>query len=376
MFKKITKLIFVLLLWMLLAPVAAVLADVFVYCLDTSASMNKNNRFRAAKAVLIQQVEQARPGDVVYVIAFDSNDYLLGRVQVGEEASDEKKTELIAKIRGHRAQGLYTNLDEPLQAAKALLLEERTPGARKIVVLSDGLSDPSPDHTKLDLNGMAEMIPQDLGWGVYLVGLPDDIAGLFQTQLEDAGGIVPAPGNPHIKGVSLDRFSKEKIEEAVKTVKEDPVEPVVPKEPEATAATEGQKAPRDLSPLLWLIAGLLFAVPGVYFLVPRNKGSTEADGLILEIKEGDKEVRRLSLPANGKWKKTVGPRGDIQVQDDELPPVVCTLSWQGSQHFLTPLDAITINNRSVTTKAAVGVGDLIGVRDRIKITILEGGNNP
>jgi hypothetical protein len=129
----------------LLQPVAAV-ADVLVFCLDTSGSMQKQGRFDAAKSVLTQQIREARPGDVVYVIAFDSNDYPIGRLDVGEDGSPEAKEQLIAKLQGLKAKGRYTNLDEPLQAAKAFLLEERAPGARKILILSDGLSDPSPDH--------------------------------------------------------------------------------------------------------------------------------------------------------------------------------------------------------------------------------------
>ena len=134
------------LVFMVLSPVVAV-GDVLVFCLDTSGSMQKQGRFEAAKSVLAQQIRDAQPGDVIYVIAFDSNDYPIGRLDVGEDGSPEAKEQLLAKIQGLKAKGRYTNLDEPLQAAKAFLLEERSLGTRKILILSDGLSDPSPDHT-------------------------------------------------------------------------------------------------------------------------------------------------------------------------------------------------------------------------------------
>src|SRR5262249_22703101 len=143
---------------------AVVAADVLVFCLDTSGSMQKQGRFDAAKSVLARHIRDARPGDVVYVIAFDSNDYPLGRLEVGEDGSPEAKGQLIANMQRLKARGPYTNLDQPLKAAKALLLEERAPGARKIVILSDGVSDPSPDHVKVDLTGIGQMIPQTLGW--------------------------------------------------------------------------------------------------------------------------------------------------------------------------------------------------------------------
>jgi hypothetical protein len=387
----------------LLQPVAAV-ADVLVFCLDTSGSMQKQGRFDAAKSVLTQQIREARPGDVVYVIAFDSNDYPIGRLDVGEDGSPEAKAQLIAKLQGLKAKGRYTNLDEPLQAAKAFLLEERAPGARKILILSDGLSDPSPDHSKLDLKGIAEMIPQTLAWAVYLVGLPDDIAGLFQTPPPDTG-LVLAPEEPHIKGVALERFSRAQIEAAVTAVKND-APPSVPLLPPTAALQVVQETPPPppvqeppaplgvveetpgappappppLAALLpWgLTAGVLAAIAvGVFLPRRRRPAGTPRASFVLEVQEATGGTKRVPLVLGEGDKKTLGPRGDIPLEGHpELPGVVGALRWSTGRLWLTPQDTMTVNGRSVTSRTPVGPGDQLKVRDSVRIIIDEGEETP
>lgn len=375
----------------LLSP-AVVAADVLVLCLDISGSMNKDRKFEAAKGALIQQVKEAPPGDVVYVIAFDSNDYTLGRVDVGEDGSPEAKEQLIAKIRGLKARGRYTNLDQPLKAAKALLLEERAPGARKIVILTDGVSDPSPDHSKVDLTGIGQMIPQTLGWAVYIVGLPDDIAGLFQTQSPETG-LVVAPEEPHIKGIALARFSRAKLEEAVAVAKTDTLPPVGPPLP-ALAPPVGPEttpaplpvedsppspccvppSPRPAWPLLGgLLSALLLAGLGVVPLVRRRPERSLRAVFVLEVQEETGEAKRVPLVLREGEKKTLGPRGDIPlVGHPELPAVVGALHWSKGRLWLTPQDTMTVNGRSVTSRTSVGPGDQLKVRDSVRIMIDEG----
>jgi len=366
--------------------------------------MNKHGKFDAAKTVLAEQIREARPGDVISVIAFDSNDYPIGRIDVGEDGSPEAKEKLVAKIRGLKARGRYTNLDEPLQAAKAFLLEERAPGTRKIILLSDGLSDPSPDHTKLDLKGIAEMIPQELGWAVYMVGLPDDIAGLFQTSPQDTG-IVLAPENQHIKGIVLERFSREKIHEAVTVAKQDvnpvptlppavtlptPVPEPVSSPPVETSrplvmgqeSTEKHQEPRAVplappwTPLVWLLGAVALAVIGAVPLMLRRRGTPAVPSFTFDVKEGEEEAKRLLLTFDGKGKKTIGPRGDLSLgENTELPPIIGMLYWSKGRLWLTPMDTITVNGRPITTKTVVGPGDLIRVREHTRMTIAQGGEN-
>lgn len=376
---------------------AMVAADVLVFCLDTSGSMQKQGRFDAAKSVLARHIRDARPGDVVYVIAFDSNDYPLGRLEVGEDGSPEAKEQLIATLQRLKARGRYTNLDQPLKAAKALLLEERAPGARKIVILSDGVSDPSPDHVKVDLTGIGQMIPQTLGWAVYIVGLPDDIAGLFQTSAAETG-LVLAPEEPHIKGIALARFSRAKLEEAVTTAKTDvlpplpaPAPPAVPEPAPAPPPVEASPpppvehsspppavAPRSAWPLLGgLLSALLLVGLGVVPLVRRRPERPPRATFVLEVQEATGEATRVPLVLGEGEKKTLGPRGDIPlVGHSELPAVVGALRWSKGRLWLTPQDTLTVNGRSVTSRTPVGPGDQLKVRDSVRIIIDEGEETP
>jgi hypothetical protein len=387
----------------LLQPVA-VWADVLVFCLDTSGSMQKQGKFDAAKSALTRQIREAQPGDVIYVIAFDSNDYPIGRLDVGEDGSPEAKEQLIAKLQRLKARGRYTNLDEPLQAAKAFLLEERAPGARKIVILSDGVSDPSPDHSKVDLTGIGQMIPQTLGWAVYIVGLPDDIAGLFQTQPPDSG-LVLAPEEPHIKGIALQHFSRARIEEAVTLAKNDVPVSMPPPQPTAalpvvqetsppppvqapptplTVAEENQGQPEappsPLASLLpWgLTAGLLAAIAvGVFLPRWRRPAGKPRASFVLEVQEETGDVQRVPFVLGEGEQKTIGPQGAISlVGPSELPAVVYTLRLSKGQLWLTPQDTITVNGRPVTTRTPVGPGDRLTVRERVRMILEEGEEIP
>lgn len=390
--KPLIPVMLAVLLAALLSP-AVVAADVLVFCLDISGSMQKQGRFDAAKSVLTRHIRDARPGDVVYVIAFDSNDYPLGRLEVGEDGSAEAKEQLIATLQRLKARGRYTNLDQPLKSAKALLLEERAPGARKIVILSDGVSDPSPDHSKVDLTGIGQMIPQTLGWAVYIVGLPDDIAGLFQTPSPETG-LVLAPEEPHIKGIALARFSRAKLEEAVAVAKTDvppPVQgvqepspappPEVPEPPALPGPPEVPPPPMQAvevppsppSPLPWVLGALLLAAAGGCLLVPRRAAGKPRASFVLEVQEETRDARRVPLVLGEDEQKTIGPRGDIALlHSPELPAVVGTLRWSKEQLWLTPQDTLTVNGRLITTKTLVGPGDRLTVRENVHVIIDEG----
>lgn len=396
MLRRKSKFAWIMTLTMTIFPSAVALGDVLMLCLDTSQSMKSHNKFSSAKAALIQQIEEAPPGDVIYVIAFDTNDYPVGRMEVGEDGSSEAKAQLITKVRTLRATGRWTNIDEPLQAAKALLLEERAAGARKIIILSDGLSDPSPDHVRLDLQGIGQMIPQELGWSVYLVGLPDDIAGLFQTQPHETAEIISAPESPQIKGIALQQFSREKIGEAVKVVKEDvlpsasaSVAPPVPvqvaqetpaslpqtstPDPSATSADAPTGTPLPLS---WLLGATLLAIlGGAVLFLPRRDAKSQITSFTLDVQEGETDSKQFPLTLNEGDKKTIGTKGDVPLSDPDLPAVVCTLHSNKGQLYLTPRDTIGVNGQPVIAKTPVGVGDRITVREKTIITINEGGVN-
>lgn len=361
------------------------MGNVGVFCLDTSGSM-KYHGFEAAKNVLIEHINATKQGEVIYVIAFHTNDDFIGRLAVGEN-TDKDREVLINKVKELKANGKHTNIDEPLQAAKALLLEERAPGKRRIVVLSDGISDPSPDHEKVDLNTIAEIIPQESGWSVYVVGLPDDIAGLFQTQ--QLTGMVADSETPHVKGIPLEKFSYKDIKEAVEAVKEDdmastttpPQEKDTPLEKfshedlkeAAGTVTKDNMALSHSVPIwpLFLVAGVIFFATGCFYFSSRK---TSALNLVLEInylQTGETVTQPIII--HEKEIKSVGPQGNIIIQAEGIPPVVFSLMLKKEILWLTPLDSVRLNGTVITERAPVGLGDVITLRQLLKLTIIEEG---
>lgn len=354
----------------LLLPLSS-MADVILYWLDISASMNKDGQFESAKSVLIREVENGRQGDTLYIGAFDTNDYVIGKLTVDESGSSEEKQRIVGQIKKLRARGLWTNLDEPIRESKALLLEERSPGARRIVLLSDGLSDPSPDHKPVDLKGIADMVPQDLGWSLYLIGLSSDIEGLFQTRAEDSK-ITFDPQYPHVKGIPLAEFSHEKIEDAVETIKNDSQEPPENKEsPSLQTKPEHNPAPWPV-----LLGALVLAAMSISFLLIQRTKHREKLGLVLEVRDGSGEGKEIHVSIEKGKRKTAGPNGEIQIEalGMELPPIVFSILWQKESLWLQPQDSITVNGKLANGKVLVGIGDLIKVRDKVSILIKEGGD--
>jgi hypothetical protein len=340
---------------------------------DTSGSMNKEGRFDSARDVLIREIGEAKPGDVLYIGHFDTNDYLIGRLVVDESGSKEDKEKIISTVKSLSAKGHWTNLDEPLQASKAMLLEERASGSRRIVILSDGLSDPSPDHQSVDLSTIAEIVPQALGWSVYLIGLSEDIEGLFQTK-SDESQITVNSQYPHLKGIPLQEFTHDKIEDAVEIAKTDTSDA----SPESKE-TQSQQPESKQSPVVWpwlVGAFALTAISVPLLLVYRNKNKPRVS-FILGIRVDDEEEKELSVYLEEGTRKTVGPKGDIQVdsQDMELPHIVFTLLLQKGSLWLAPQDSISVNSKTVINKIPVSIGDQIKVRDKLLILIKEGGEN-
>lgn len=329
-------------------------ADIKMFWIDSSGSMKKHG-FNDARSILIQEVRSARPGDVLYVGHFDVNDYPIGCLQVAEDGSEEAKTELIKKLSSIDPQGIWTHLDEPLQASKALLLDERTPGNRKIVIFSDGISDVAPSHQPIDLSKIAEIIPQDLGWAVYIVGLSEDISGLLQVVPQDSEVLVN-PDAPHIRGVPIDNFSSETIRQAVEVAKDDPM-------------------PQANTPLWpWIAGAVLLTAFGAALVLLVGKRNKDAMNFILEIREDGEVAKQAAVSLHGGERKTVGPRGDVVIDGNDLPPVVFTILCHKGLLWLLPQDSVTLNSKPVTAKTAISMGDLIKVRESISIFIQEGGN--
>jgi hypothetical protein len=93
------------------------------------------------------------------------------------------------------------------------------------------------------------------------------------------------------------------------------------------------------------------------------------------VREGEEDIKQFPLTFGEGAKITVGTKGDVPLSDPELPAVVCILHWSKGQLSLIPRDTISVNGQPVTVKSPVGIGDHITVRDKITITINEGGTN-
>lgn len=363
-------------------------ADVLVFCLDTSGSMNELRKIEAAKAGLIQQIEQAQPGDAISAIAFDTNDYAIGQAEIGEDGSPELKKGLIAKVAALKARGKFTNIDECVDAARSSLVFDRSPnagGARKIIVLTDGISDPSPDHRRMDLRAISEMIPQEPGWGLYIVGLPADIAGFFQSDPQESG-IVTNPENERIVGIPVREFSREAIKAAVATVKEDSVGPTP--NPSSTAEPSPSSTPPSTPTSTLTALPAPFGTPGGASLVPWLGASlalvaiplaliwlrrTPADlkRFVVEVREDSAEAKSCPVAFGEGMQKTVGTRGEVPLSDPDLPAVVCTFQWRSGRMWLSPQDTIAVNGQPITNKTVIDVGDVISIRQRVTLTINE-----
>lgn len=358
-----------------------------MYWLDTSGSMAKHG-FEDAKKVLINEVENAKQGDVLIVGAFDSNEYVVGRLAVGEDDSIDAKQELIRKIISLKATGKWTHIDEALDRSKAMLLEERATGDRKIVLITDGVSDPATDHQKIDLTGIAEKIPHELGWSIFLVGLPEDLEGLFQSS--EIAGIIETPDVPNVKGIPLEEFSQEKIKEAVKVIKEDtsptssqplatspqhlkPELPPRPEKPHLAPKPQPQITTEAASQLwFWLIMAVLLAAFGGSTVILASRKNKDILRILLEIKENDEPGKRFPLSFREGEKKTIGPKGDIAINVEELPPVAFSILFQKGALWVLPMDSISINGKPVTGKTCISVGDRIKIRNKTSISIERG----
>jgi hypothetical protein len=355
-------------LFVLLLTLSA-FAGVTLMWADTSGSMNKEGRFESAKDVLIREISNAKPGDILYVGNFDSNDYIIGRLAVGEAGSPAEKESLIARVRSLSAKGQWTNLDQPLKASKAVMIDERAVG--KIVLLSDGLSDPSPDHQPVDLAKIAEIVPQKLGWSLYLIGLSQDIEGLFQAKSPEKELTVNEQ-YPHVKGIALNEFTHEKIEDAVDAVKKDE---------EETAAKNGaaaqQEGPTVPAPWPAILTALLLGAVSVPLLLVHKSRTRKKLALVFEVRGTDGESKDLQVAIEDGKKKTVGPKGEITVEagNMELPPVLFKIHWKKEVLWLLPQDSITVNGKLASDKVGIGIGDLIKVRDKVSINIKEGGDD-
>jgi hypothetical protein len=362
----------------LLACKRTVLAESIVICPDTSGSMRIDGRIEAAKEAVIKEIEKAKPGDKIWVVTFDTYARLLGKLEVVEGgATEEAKQELIKKISEIKAIGPWTHLEQAVMKAKTILLDEREIAGAKILIFSDGLSDPDPRSgvAPVNLEEIATLLPQKLGINIYIISFKEDISGFFRTPVKDSG-LVINPSAPHIKGVPITSFSPEKIESAIKeTRKADSKEISIPqkKSTERSKRKELLKIEKRMNSKI-LYAGFLgIGILAIFalFAIFAQKKKKEIFHFTLETEMGDeKQEFEIDLP-EGK-KKSVGSSGDVQVPTlEDLPPILFSLQRKKGQTWLIPQDAISLNGLQLTGITQVNSGDVIGIRNSLMFKISE-----
>lgn len=356
-------------------------AESKVICLDSSGSMRINERIEAAKEAVIKEIERAKPGDKIWVVTFDTYARLLGKLEVGEGQEVEVvKQEIIKKISEIEALGPWTHLEQAVMKGKSLLLDEREFKGAKILIFSDGLSDPDPKSgvPPVNLEEMTNLVSKDLRIKVYLISFAEDIAGFFGSPIQSSG-IVSTTSAPYIIGVPISSFSKKELRDAIKEIrKTDSKEVIVPKTKERSKAKKNKmpKKDRKLSSNI-LNAGLLgIGILAFFSLFAffTQKKKKEMCSFILETEiEDEKQEFEVDLP-EGK-KKSVGSAGDIQVPNlEDLPPVLFSIQRKKGHTLIIPQDTIYLNGLQLTGISSINPGDVISVRDKLMFRISERGD--
>jgi len=355
-----------------------IFSETIVICLDTSGSMRIDGRIEAAKKAVIKEIQKLKSGDKIWIVTFDTYARLLGKLDEGENPMfKETKEMLIQKISEIRAFGPWTHLEQAVMKAKTILVDRREIAGAKILIFSDGISDPDPSSgvPPIDLEEIATLLPQKLGINVYLISFKEDIAGFFKTEATDSG-VVINPNAPHIIGLPVDSYTSEKIENAIKeTRKENSKAAFILKKKEKDLKKKNKMPKKeenlDSNDLYVGLIGISILVLFALFAFFIQKRRKEIYSFILETEIGDERQKiEVDLP-EGK-KKSVGSAGDIQLEPlEDLPSILFSLQRKKGQTWLIPQDAIFLNGLEITNMSQVNSGDIIVVRDKLIFRISE-----
>jgi hypothetical protein len=126
-----------------------------------------------------------------------------------------------------------------------------------------------------------------------------------------------------------------------------------------------------------VLAAIIIATGFTTLVIKRKRVSAN---LIIEMNyltEGAQETNRFPITICEGKKKTIGPHGDIPVEDLEqgLPPVVFVLKMKKEELWLTPFDSITVNGTPVNEATKITIGDMIGLRDFLRINLIDEGED-
>lgn len=249
-----------------------VFADVTVLCLDTSGSM-KTHGFEEAKAAILRTLNEI-DGSVM-IIGFDVNDYEIWKGEVTGQNRQGVIKAVRQRLTMTQPTGGFTHIEEALDCGKLFLLSEKATGIKKLIVFSDGINLPDRDvdryHRTVDLKQIAEtIIPQNLGFSVYFIGLVDDLEGFFQANA-DSTGFVGNVQYPHVKGIPVHDYDPSSVEQAfTKAIDDDPATSQPERKLQKTAGKLGKILEKYWYVLLAIIAAGVAVVFVVSMLKKRN----------------------------------------------------------------------------------------------------------
>lgn len=293
---------------------------------DVSGSMRQY--FAEAQGALLELLGSLRPCDRFHVIPF-AETKLTG---LSHELTIETRGTAIAEaesfVRGLRtggrkgdAYGHYTNLDEGVDAATLVLLREDDGRKGMIVLISDGLSDPDPQHKPVDLAELGRRIPHG-AFNLYLVDL--------------SGGAIPGLEQGRIGSFDVGRVANTPVI-VIPLRRVEDLRPLLHELESQSRAEETQdivRAPDPVEPrslwyeLIWLLP-LLTAIAILAFLIVRRRGAEDAGprtrrllirtdtgewryGLpaTITIGGGERDAIRVRGAREGELRLRVSPRGD------------------------------------------------------------------
>lgn len=282
---------------------------------DLSGSMKPY--LEPARDAVIQMLRTLRPCDVFIVLPFAETRLESFRRELTPGTRDKDLADAETFIRRLRTGGKkgdtfghYTNLDEGIDAARLALLTETAVARGVIVLISDGLSDPDPQHRPVDRSKLGERVPKD-GFNLYLVDLSG--TGLADGEQQRIGEFTAAaPSSPAMVvipitdatrlGELLRQLEQRERAAAAPVAAESVVESSAADAPIAPQQPEAPDEPRTISPLWWLLpVPCLLALSFVWLRRRKRREEPIDRRRVLHVSVDDREQRH-ALPA----KLTIG----------------------------------------------------------------------
>lgn len=187
--------------------------------------------------------------------------------------------------------GHWTNLDEGVDAATLALLSEEAAARGVVLLISDGLSDPDPQHRPVDLAQLGQRIPRN-GFSLYLVDLSGtELSGLGR---EEIGG-VKVGVQPGANLVVIPIKEAHVLMDLLRGIEERERQAAAPAVGEPPAL-EPEPPSRWPSPLWLLAAAPVLLGVGAFFLL-RGRAPEPGPKRLLHVRV-DRQESRFGLPTS------------------------------------------------------------------------------